>query len=230
MRKASAGLTLVEVLVVVGVLTVALVLALVFAVELSRARKQARRSSCMGNLANIVKCCHLYADAVPNLGMFPVYGSDPDANGLKALNLLWDDYVKDHRVFLCPSANTNRGITQRTDLITKSSGSPWSVQSYANMGPSHTAYGYDPGHKPTNPRAGVVADMSDDATKNSPNHGSDRPGQNVGTSPGSVEWLDSATRQRASLDWGLSDPSLKSDDGIYQYDGLSADYETWLIQ
>ena len=223
MRKAPAGFTMIEMLVVI--LVTAGLAALLMPILLRGNRSCARRASCSNNMSNIAKCCHLYADATPNLGMFPIYGTDPDANGLKALNLLYDGYVKDHRVFACPSANSNRGITQRTDLIAKSSGSPWSSQGYPNMNPSHTAYGYDPGHKPTDARAGIAADMTDDPTKDSPNHGKDRPGQNVAISAGSVEWLDSLTRTGSSLD-----PNLKGDDRIYQNDGLPPDYETFIIQ
>jgi Tol biopolymer transport system component len=58
---------------------------------------------------------------------------------------------------------------------------------------------------------------------NSPNHGKDRPGQNVGISAGSVEWCDSETRAKQSL-------GSSADDHLYQKDGLPPDYETFIIQ
>jgi hypothetical protein len=182
----------------------------------------ARRASCSNSLANIAKCCHLYADATTNNGRFPIWGTDPDANGLKSMNLLYDAYVRDHRVFACPSATSNAGITQRTNQIAKVS--PPS-QAAANMNASHTAYGYDPGHKPDEPRAGIAGDMTDDPKRNSPNHGKDRAGQNIAITAGSVEWLDDATRTAKSLS-----PDLNADDRIYQPDGLPSDYETFIIR
>jgi type II secretory pathway pseudopilin PulG len=58
---------------------------------LARAREQARRASCSNNLANIAKCCELYAQA--NGGQYP-----------ERLSQLYPLYVKDVRVFTCPSA------------------------------------------------------------------------------------------------------------------------------
>jgi prepilin-type N-terminal cleavage/methylation domain-containing protein len=174
------GFTLVELLVVVSV--IALLAGLLLPV-LSRASKQARRSSCGNNAGNLIKCCQLYADVVPNMGMFPMYGDDPDANGLKSLNLLYNAYVKDARVFSCPGGPTPTSnipvfTVDQTTMIS------W-------MTPQQTKYGYDPGHKPLHATAGVVADFSDDPMKNSSNHGFDRPGQNVAIGAGSVEWWES---------------------------------------
>jgi prepilin-type N-terminal cleavage/methylation domain-containing protein len=85
-RRPQRGFTIAELLVVV--LVIAVLVTLLIPV-LVRAREQARRSTCASNLSNMVKCCHLYSDALPNLGMFPMYGTDPNANGLKSLNLLY---------------------------------------------------------------------------------------------------------------------------------------------
>jgi prepilin-type N-terminal cleavage/methylation domain-containing protein len=148
------GFTLIELLVVIAIIAI---LAGLLLPVLARAREQARRASCSNNMANIAKCCHLYADATPNLGVFPLFGNDSKVSALKALNLLYDSYVRDHRVFACPSANANLSIQQKTDGIGKTvppqqlggGGGVWMDALPATAIP---ALGYDPGHGPTNPR------------------------------------------------------------------------------
>jgi prepilin-type N-terminal cleavage/methylation domain-containing protein len=114
-RRQARGFTLIELLVVVCI--IALLSGLLLPV-LSGAREQARRSSCGSNCGNVIKCCHLYSDALPNTGIFPsepqtggfpVYvgaqdhasekGDGHTQNGLLAVSQLYDAYVKDHRVF-----------------------------------------------------------------------------------------------------------------------------------
>jgi len=201
------NLTLIEVIVAViaTVVLVAFLCGLTGGV-FTRAREQARRSSCGNNLGNMIKCCHLYADVVTNKGLFPIYGNDPDANGLKALNLLYNGYIKEHRVFSCPSAPTE------TSTVPAFTGDPETMAFW--MTPRHTKYGYDPGHNREHATAGVIADFSDDPTKNSSNHGPDRPGQNVAIGAGSVEWWDSQ-----------SGPG-----GIYTDEGFPDELETFIIQ
>ena len=210
------GFTLVEMLVVIVVL--ALLCALVLSV-LTSIRQQARRKDCAFNLSNIGKYCHLYADAAPNLGMFPTYGADPRKNGLKSLNLLYNGYLSDYWYFACPAANANRHMSQMANKIAKVA---LPDQTTANMDPSHSAYGYSPGHKPAHARVGIAADMADDPARNSPNHGADRPGQNVVTAAGSVMWLDSTNLPQESNDT----PS----DRLFLDDGLPPDQETFIIQ
>jgi hypothetical protein len=90
-RLGGRGLAIAGVAVgTVGLLLVLAMAALLLPV-LARAREQARRASSANNLANMVKCCHLYADATPNLGRFP---DDP--------TVLYTGYVKDWRVFKNP--------------------------------------------------------------------------------------------------------------------------------
>jgi prepilin-type processing-associated H-X9-DG protein len=57
---------------------------------LARAREQARRASSANNLSNMVKCCHLYADAADKW-KFPGDAAE-----------LYPDYVRDFRVFKNP--------------------------------------------------------------------------------------------------------------------------------
>ena len=85
-------------LIVMAVLVVLLLLVLIVPAVLllpvlARAREQARRASCANNLFNIYKCCELYADG--NGGRYP-----------ERLSQLYPGFVKDLRVFNCPSATT----------------------------------------------------------------------------------------------------------------------------
>lgn len=194
------GFTLIELLVVIAIIAVLEGLLLPV---LARAREQTRRSSCGSNVGNIIKTCHLYSDAVPNQGMFPLYGTDPNANGLKSLNLLYNAYIKDHLVFSCPSSPT------RTDAIPVFSGDQTTMNRW--MTPQQTRYGYDPAHNNAHSTVGVIADFSDDPTKNSANHGTVRPGQHVGIGAGSVEWTESP-------------------DGIYTDEGYPDELETFIVQ
>jgi hypothetical protein len=76
------------------------------------------------------------------------------------------------------------------------------------MTPQQTKYGYDPGHSPSHATVGVIADFSDDPTRNSSNHGS---GQNVALGSGSVEWWDKPN-------------------GLYTNEGLADELESFIIQ
>jgi prepilin-type N-terminal cleavage/methylation domain-containing protein len=228
MKRARHGFTLIEMLVVIAIITI---LAGLLLPVLARAREQARRTACSNNLANIVKCCHLYA--LDHDAVFPIYGASLDSDGLKALNLLFNDkYLKDARVFACPSANANLSIRQATDKIGKVSGQSISGGGdWMDAVTDPPAYGYDPGHTTVDSFAGVVGDFSPDSTMNSPNHGGNRPGQNLGVAPGSVQWLDASTRVGTSLT-----PDAQDNDRIYEEDAILPDrdknrsYDTYLVQ
>ena len=171
--------------------TVILVLSGMLFATLGRAREQARRSSCGGNLGNIIKCCHLYSDATTNLGSFPLYNESHNSNGQEAMAKLYWGYIKDHRVYSCPSKPSNTAI-----LI------PYVEPDETTLQTGYTNYGYDPAHTPVHPTAGVAGDRGKlHATnhRNSTNHGNDGPGMNIAIGAGSVEWWDAAD-MRATKD------------------------------
>jgi prepilin-type N-terminal cleavage/methylation domain-containing protein len=234
-KKERGGFTLIELLVVIAIIAI---LAGLLLPVLARAREQARRTACSNNMAVLVKSCHMYANETPNTGAFPQYGTSDHASGkdgLKALNLLYDAYIKDHRVYACPSANGHLMIMQATDRIGKVSAPQQINGAWMDaVAPDKPAIGYDPGHAPTDARAGVCGDFiagnsATNATNatNSANHGAEMPGQNVAIGAGSVEWVDTPVRFGKSLM-----PDATTDDNIWKNDspGLPLDFDTFLVQ
>ena len=106
-RHASGAFTLVELLVVIGI--IAVLAALLFPV-FSRAREQARRTKCLSNLRTLGQAAFVYAnnhkDRLPN-GNGPNVFDDPVAANWVMVNFA--DEVKDGRVFHCPSDKDENG-------------------------------------------------------------------------------------------------------------------------
>ena len=182
-KSRKEAFTLIELLVVIAI--IAILAGLILPV-LARARESARRTSCTSNLSQVGKACAMYADVSSNNGMYPNEGS----NALKSLNLLYDGYVKDPRLFSCPSNPTV------TASLTKSS-------SGLNMTSAMTTYGFMRGQEPTKPLGGLAGDFAGSSTAttavgNSTNHGksgTNGQGQNFMVAGGSVEFIDVPIRQ-----------------------------------
>lgn len=178
------GFTLIELLVVIAIIAI---LAGLLLPVLARSREQARRTSCANNLATLVKCCHLYSDVSTNLGNFPTYADNHKGDGQKAMGKLYSYFVKDERVYSCPSKPT---FSQIANIHRYSGDESVLVSGYSN-------YGYDPGHKPEHGIPGIVSDSGVHhamAPNNSTNHGPDGPGQTFAIGAGSVEWMDVTNR------------------------------------
>ncbi len=212
LSKKEKGFTLIELLVVIAI--IAILAGLILPV-LARARESARRTACKSNLSQIGKACGMYAEVSANLGMFPdIDGHDP----MKSLNLLYDAYIDDARVFSCSSKQTSTaGLSKVT-----------STDFNANLGKQSdvapaSSYGYDVGHRDTHGVAGLAADVGSgtdkEKTSNSENHKKD--GQNFLLGAGSVEWLDSGER----------DVGETTKDVIWVEDtGLEADMDSAITQ
>jgi type II secretory pathway pseudopilin PulG len=117
-RSCRTGFTLVELLIVIGII-IALVALLLPA--LSAAREQARRTQCMSNLRNLTGAWIMYANehhgevclGVSELGGMP--GNPSPIQDVRVLSMSWvgfgDDpsvgalwpYLKEQRVYYCPN-------------------------------------------------------------------------------------------------------------------------------
>ncbi len=113
--KRDKGFTLIELLVVIAIIGI---LAGILLPVLSRARESARKTQCASNVRQIGMGLIMYANE--NNETFPsdittVVGDE----AMRSLNLLYDTYVSDNRVFNCPSdtmvtAATNAGMSVST--------------------------------------------------------------------------------------------------------------------
>jgi hypothetical protein len=181
--NSARGMTLLEVLVAVG--AVLLLICVLLPIG-ARVRGEDLRGDCSRHCSEVIKCCHLYSDASPNLGRFPIFvaSKDHDSEIGDGHTQLFDSYVKKHDYLSCPAKPTDTSVLNRYESPVAPK-----VDGYSN-------YGYDPGHTPVHAVAGVFGDLGDRNVKNgnSKNHGEEGPGQNVAIGAGSVEWWDAALR------------------------------------
>ncbi|MGR3175107.1 MAG: prepilin-type N-terminal cleavage/methylation domain-containing protein [Candidatus Scalindua sp.] len=178
--KFNKGFTLIELLVVIAIIGI---LAGILLPVLSRARESARKTQCMSNLKQIGMGLIMYANE--NNEAFPqdltTVAADP---AMRSLNLLYDAYVSDNKVFNCPSdttvdATTNAQMKVSTDNL--------------SFDPDQCSYGYDYTHTQADDAdVALAADRppaSPDATTSSDNHNGR--GQNVVYVDGHVEFVTS---------------------------------------
>jgi len=172
---------------------------------LSRARESARKTQCMSNIKQIGMGLIMYANE--NSEMFPsdtAYGGASPA--MRGLNLLYDTYVSDKRVFNCPSdttvtAATNAGVSASTSGGTEAFDS------------DESSYGYDRLHiQADDADVALVADRppaTPSATASTANHSAR--GQNVVYVDGHVEFVNTPL-----AGWYSSDGTTR--DNIYMDD------------
>ena len=180
--KLNRGFTLIELLVVIAIIGI---LAGILLPVLSRARESARKTQCMSNIKQIGMGLIMYANE--NAEIFPsdsAYGGASPA--MRGLNLLYDTYVSDNKVFNCPrdttvSAATNAGMSASTSGGTEAFTS------------AQSSYGYDRFHTQADDAdVALAADRplgTPSATASSDNHSAR--GQNVVYVDGHVEFVNS---------------------------------------
>jgi prepilin-type N-terminal cleavage/methylation domain-containing protein/prepilin-type processing-associated H-X9-DG protein len=99
-RRRRRGFTLVELMVVVGVLVVLLSLLLP---TMGRVREMARRTSCASNLRQLTVGSLAYASEDENGFFIPRPPNNLDAED--DFSVWYPKYIADYRVFVCPSTN-----------------------------------------------------------------------------------------------------------------------------
>ena len=188
MPKSSKGFTIIELLVVIAIVGV---LAAILLPVLSKAREKARITKCASNVRQISMGLIMYAneneDRFPRDPRGSAYSGSP---AMRGLNLLFDTYITDGRVFNCPS---DANVTDDQSAGANAS-IPGGAQEFTK---GQCSYGYDMMHTQMDATSvALVADrppegitLDDTATSNSPNH--DGRGQNVGYVDGHVEFVDS---------------------------------------
>ncbi len=171
------GFTLIELLVVVAI--IGILLAILLPV-LSRTRESARRATCASNLKQIAMGLVIYSNE--NSDAFP---SDTTYSGvspaMKALNLIYPEYIKNKGTFNCPSDSSSG-----TNTASMTEDVAFTLE--------QCSYGYDRTHNRVVGEAGVAiladrppADPVSNQTDNSPNHGGR--GQQVAYIDGHVEFV-----------------------------------------
>ena len=207
--RLSKGFTLIELLVVIAIIGI---LAGILLPVLSRARESARKTQCMSNIKQIGMGLIMYANE--NSELFPsdtaYAGASP---AMRGLNLLYDTYISDNRVFNCPSdtqvdAQSNAGMSPFT----------------ANLAfdKDECSYGYDRAHTQADDAdVALVADRppaTPSATANTTNHNAR--GQNIVYVDGHVEFIISPL-----AGWFYSDGTTR--DNIY-IDDSTASTDTYI--
>ncbi len=176
----SKGFTLIELLIVIGIIGL---LAGILLPVLSRAKESARRTQCASNIRQIGMGLIMYANE--NGEVFPQDTTTVvERPAMRSLNLLFNTYVSDNKIFKCPSDAT----------VTRATNAGMSI-STANdsFDQAECSYGYDYTHTQTDDTGVALASdrppANPNSIANSPNHNGR--GQNVVYIDGHVEFVNS---------------------------------------
>ncbi len=209
----NKGFTLIELLVVIAIIGI---LAGILLPVLSRARESARKTQCASNVKQIGMGLIMYANE--NSEQFPSDSAyDSASPAMRGLNLLFDTYVSDKRVFNCPSDTTVSNATQDENMDTASSSTTEAFDS------NECSYGYDRDHTQVDD-AGIAlaADRppaTPSSTASSANHNGR--GQNVVYVDGHVEFVNTPL-----AGWYAADGTTR--DNIF-VDDSTADTDTYIV-
>ena len=178
-------------------------------------RPQSRQLACLNNLKQLTLICHIYSDATGNNGLFPNDGK----SACLSLNLLFDSYMKDYRLFKCASSNATASRDALKTITPANIG--------RNLSNKMTDYGYDRRHNPDEWTPILLSDMGPEAGpgKNSTNHVieyGDPSGQNVVDCSGAGRFVENTILKRDKL----------ADDDIFQddtkYGKLKKSEDSWI--
>ena len=128
----NKGFTLIELLVVIAIIGI---LAGILLPVLSRARESARKTQCMSNVKQIGMGLIMYANE--NSETFP--SSTASNPAMASLNLLYDTYISDNKVFNCTSDTTVTAATNAGMSVSTSGG----TEAFTS---TQCSYGYDRAH------------------------------------------------------------------------------------
>ncbi len=215
MPKFGKGFTLIELLVVIAIIGI---LAGILLPVLSRARESARKTQCMSNIKQVGMGLIMYANE--NSESFPsdsaYSGSNP---AMRGLNLLYDTYVSDNKVFNCPSDTTVTAVTNSGMSVSTSGGTE-------AFDLDESSYGYDRLHTQADDAdVALAADRppaTPSSTASTANHNAR--GQNVVYIDGHVEFVDSPL-----AGWFASDGTTR--DNIYMDNtSVTGGTDTYILQ
>ena len=111
-RTTRTGFTLVELLVVIGIIAI---LIAILMPALTKARDQANRTKCMSNMRQIMLACLMYSNDNKQGYYMWRYGDD-------SLSALYPLYLKSYDVTICP--NTENEVRSETHLLNNAPGGP----------------------------------------------------------------------------------------------------------